>query len=729
MAYEDTSNIQEDDIATGGAVSVQGNPQNTSLQLTKPQRIARRRVYERFWFMRDDGNRTDAVADWELGDKMFGQDIPTPDSDDWRSHLTLPDAFAGIQAHMQETIERNSRPYLRRVEDSDRGIETFQNSILTYNLNRTDFDYEYFKAKYSAAIRGTAYLMDYYRVDKRQIQDPTGVNADGTLSYTPKEVTDFDDDYTEWVPNEQVFIDPSAKSDDEQIDQIFREVVDVDEFKRRYAFRKDFINLDYVQRGGDTSVKSFFKFPEDMNGNQVEVLHYYNRAEDLYYVVANNIPVRIGPMPTKHKELPITTVFHYYVPGRMYGWGVPKVIHALSEERASIRNLNLDRQKMQINKMYLINDQVDFDEEELITRPHGFVEISTNGLPIRDAITALEYGDVPQSAYKTEDILQEDIRRATGIDDRIEGVQSGGTATEASFLRESSQKRINLIAKLAEMSTIKRIGKLKWSNIQFYYPAPRIERITEDNDEREKKVYKKIQTDGQEFTVLTDKATGKTSLQVNEVEGSSTFTLNRTMARYMEGDVDVVIDVESVTVVSKALKQAKITELMNLVSANPFLMQEIDSRKALSRLYEINDEQPKNWLKGDGKSDEQWQEQAEWENLIMAQGQMLSPTEDAPEIHTLQHINYTQTTEFQQLSQGIQSIFMQHILGEHEANPATGSVADAMKGATGSPPAGPGGPQVGVIPNGPPQVQPADTTPSTVTGGESNSATSNAPLL
>jgi hypothetical protein len=84
--------------------------------------------------MRSDGNRTDAEADWDLGDQMFGQTIPTPDADDWRAHLVLPDAFSAVQAHMQETIDRNSRPYLRRVEDSDRDIETFQNAILTHNL-------------------------------------------------------------------------------------------------------------------------------------------------------------------------------------------------------------------------------------------------------------------------------------------------------------------------------------------------------------------------------------------------------------------------------------------------------------------------------------------------------------------------------------------------------------------------------------------------------------------
>jgi hypothetical protein len=708
----------------------------------KEKRRARRRIYERYYYMRGDGLRSDAENDWEMADAMFAQDIPAPDTDDWRAHLVLPDAFSGIQAQMQETIDRNSRPYLRRVEDSDEGIEEFQNSILTYNLNRTNFDYQYFLAKYTAAIRGTAYLFEYYRVDKRDIMDPQSVNADGTLKYVKKEVTDYDDAYTEWIPNELIYIDPNAKHIDEAVDMIRRDIMDVDEFKRRYAFNKDFFDLDFVHRGGQTTVQSFFKMPHDMNENQVEILHYYNRAEDLYYVAANNILIRMGPIPFKHKELPVTPIYHYIIPGRMYGMGIPHIINALTQERASIRNLNLDRQKMHIQKMYLVNDQVDFDDEDLTVRPHGFVEVGTNGLAIKDAIMPLEYGDVPGSYFRSEEILLEDIRRATGIDDRISGAQSSGTATAASFQQESSQKRINLIAKLAEMDAIKRIGKLKWANIQFFYPAPRIERITEENDEREKKVYKKITADGQEFSITKDPETGKTALKVNEVEGTTTFKLDPSHARYMEGDYDVVVDIESVTVVSKPLKQAKITELMNLVSANPILMQQVDARKALTRLYEINDEQPKNWLSGNGTSDEEQMEQAEWENSVMRQGVVLSPTDGATTLHTMQHINYTQSAEYQALVDTIKEIFQRHILGEHEANPGTGSAADAMEGAGLQPPGppnmGPPPPGGPTPPNqlptptpggGGPQIQPADLQPSTVTGQVPNSATSNAPLL
>lgn len=692
----------------------------------KDERKARRLVYERYHYMRNDGLRVAAEQDWEDGDEMFGQTQPSLSDDDWRAHLILPDAFAGIQSQMQETIQRNSRPYLRRVEDSDRGKETFQNAVLTYNLNRTDFDYQYFLAKYSASIRGTAYLMEYYRVDKRKVQDPTGVNANGTLQYTEKEIVDFDDSYTEWVQNEFIFTDPDATHISNARDMVHREVMDIDEFHRVYEFRADCINVDLVKRGGETTTKSFFQMPQDMDGNHVELLHYYNRARDCYYITANNILVRLGPLPSKHKELPVTPIFHYMIPGRMYGMGIPRVIKYLTAERASLRNLNLDRQKMQINKMYLINDQVDFDEDELITRPHGFAEISTNGLSIRDAVLPLEYGDVPASYFKSEEILLEDIRRAHGIDDRIQGVESGGTATAASILRESSQKRINMIAQLAEMDPLKRVGKLKWSNIQFFYPAPRIETITQDDEEREKKVYKTIQVDGQEFTVVKDPETKDNSLQINELEGSTTFKLDKSMARFMEGDTDVVVDIESATVVSKAIQQAKITEMFTAIVAVPTFLAQLDPRKSLTRFLEVNDETAKDWMIGDGISDEQQEQNADWENKVMAAGTPLAGTEDATDVHTKEHLNYTQTAEFQSLPPTVQTLFTRHIMEEHDANPATGSVADLLGGA---PPGGPD-PTGGVPPGQQPSPQPGvGLTPSTVVGEAPNASTNNNQVL
>jgi len=658
----------------------------------KRRRQIRRQTYTRWYWLRDNPLRIEAEAEWELGDKEYAMVIPELEDGDWHSNLQLPDAFAAIQSQAQETIERKSRPHLLQTEESDEPLAEFGNSILTYNMNNTGFDYQYYLAKLSASIRGMSFLMDYWRTEKRTVKLPDSLNPDGTIKYITKEITDFDDDYTEWVPNEYIHIDEKAKHIDEAVDGFKREIYNVEEFHRIFGGKPDFFDTEYVTAGGDVSDKSFFKMPSDVTAQEVEVLHYFNRAIDAYWIVANNITIHDGPLPTKHKELPFIPVYQYRRPGSFYGIGIPKVIHYLSEERKSIRNLNMDRQKMHLNKMFLHNNAFDLDDEDLTTRPHGLISVDTNGQDIRSSIVPLEYGDVPASYFRTEEILLEDIRRAHGIDDRIQGVQAGGTATEAAILKESSMKRINLISLTNEMDSIIRIGRLKWSNIQFYYGVPRMESITEDNETKQKKVYKTISVQGKKFEIT--KQDGKTALKASDIQGASALAIKPEFNKYLEGSYDISVDSDVFAPVSKAIEQTKKTELYSVMLANPAVAAIMDLAGATSDVLKVNNIKPSTWLKTTSKSSSDWMMQAEAENMVMGSGQPLSGTPDAPEEHTLIHLMFTKTKEFEALDPTIQGLFMQHIMEEHDSNPNTTSAA-SMMGGGGQP--GAGGPP-GMLP-------------------------------
>lgn len=646
----------------------------------KMERIVRRQVYTRFYLLRNSPARSDAETDWEIGDKEYQMWIdPNIDPDDWRSHLQLPDAFTAIQTQAQETIERKSRPTLTATEESDEPIQDFANSVMNYSMNNTGFDYQYFLAKLTAAIRGTAFLRDYWRTDKRIVKNPVSVNPDGTIKYENKEIIDFDDDYTEWIPNEFVYVDEKAKHIDDAIDWVRREILNIREFHRIYGNKAGFINTEFVVQGGDTSTRSFFELPKDITNQDVEILHYENRAVDAYWVVANNIPIYIGPLPTKHKELSLAVQYQYKIPGQFYGMGIPKVIHMLSEERKSIRNLNMDRQKLQINKMFLHNNAFDIDDDDLVSRPGGVISVDTNGQPIGNALVPVEYGDVPASYFRTEEILLEDIRRGTGIDDRVSGANVGSTATQAALQKESALKRINLISLTSEMDTLVRIGRMKWSNIQFFYGIPRMEKITEDNEERDQKVYRQITVQNKKFSIV-DGDSGK-ELRMDEAQGATGLRLDKKFNKYLEGNFDITVTSDVYQPISKAIQQTKITENFSLLVANPATMALLDLPGAVTDLLKVNDIDATKWLKPSAKPAKDMQILAEAENMIMAAGQPLAPTDNATIEHTQVHLWFTKSTEFQQLSPEIQQLFQLHILGEHDQNPATGSAADALAGA------------------------------------------------
>lgn len=672
----------------------------------KAEREARRRIWDRYRTMRDDSIRKEEEMHWERADKVYQQWMPEREEGDWRSHLSLPDGFAAVQSHMQETIDRRGRPMLASVEASDLAKEQFSNDIFTYSMDRTGFDYETFKSKNCAAIRGTAYVAERYRLEKRKVKDPTSVDEDGNIKYTEKEIIDVDDTFTEHIENDTLYWDPAADHENKARDCVERVVMDWQEFQRIYKNRNDFMNVNKVSKAGSLDERAqFFKKAKDMTNDDVEVLHYYNRSFDCYDVLANNVLVRMGPIPYKHKELPFAIYRHYLIPGRMYGMGIPRVIYSLTEERTSLRNLQLDRQHMQINKMFLVNDLVDLDDEDLRTRPNGFIPVNTNGMNISQVITPVEYGDTPMSYDRAEERLLEDIRRAHGIDDRVQGVQAGGTATEAAILKEAAQKRINMINILSDIDTLTRVGKLKWSNIQFFYPVPRIERITEDNEEREKKVYRKVKIEGREYTI--NKENGGNTLDTTEIEGSSGFTLDKTMARYMEGDYDVIVKGDASAVLSKPLQQAKITEMVGTLTLNPMLGSELDPAKTVRRYLQINDEDPKNWMRGKGITDDQWKRIATDENAVMSTGIPILPTEGAPQVHTEEHLNYMDSVAFSQLPEAIQQVIANHTFGEAQNQGAIGG----GEGSGGTQQGGPGS-------NLPPAGQVADIQPNTPGGAE-----------
>ena len=674
-------------------------PNLTKYKPNKRHRNIRRQVYIRYYQMRDNDWRSMAERDWQHADREYRMWVPGYDlgpastntdwlthpqdrvipDDDKRSKIKLPDSFAAVQNHMQESLERRSRPAVKGTESSDEPIEQFANTILNWNMDNTDFDYQWYMAGIAAAIRGTSFIYDYYRVDKRWIKDVDDVDEEGNITYKEKQVTDFDDDYAKWIPNEYCYIDEKANHINDAVDGVRREILNVREFQRIYGQKKDFVNVQFVQRGGDVSTRSYFRLPYDISGNDVEILHYYNRALDVYWVAANNVVIRDGPIPWKHKEIPFAVRYYYRVPGQFWGMGIPKVLQMLSEERNSIRNLNMDRQNLQINKMFLHNNMFDLDEEDLVSRPHGLISVDTNGLPIDQAIKPIEYGDVPASYFKTEQIMQEDIIRATGIDTRLTDVPEQNTATASNISREQQLKRVTMLGTLDEMDTLIRLGRLKWSNIQFFYPLGRMDTIYEDNDERQEQVFKTVTVRGKKFDIVNEN--GQKVLKMDDVTGASSFTLDKKMAKFIEGNFDITVQGSPYAPPSRAIKQQQIIETASLISDNPQLLATTDPSKVVARILSTIDEKPEDWMSGFDVDPQHTMLQAENENRVMAAGQPLSGTPGATEQHTMVHLMYTQSVEYQQLTQTnpqIRELFMNHIMAEHNQNPATGSAEEAM---------------------------------------------------
>ncbi len=662
----------------------------------KPNKAARKlrsHIWDRFLRMRDDTLRKEAEMDWEQADKKMRMWRPERDPDDWRADIRLPDAFAAVQTHMQESIGMKIRPSLKPQEGSDTPLAFFGNGIMTYNMDRTGFDLETMRAMNCSASRGTAFTVEEYLYETRMVQDPVSV-VNGVLQYKQKELVDKDDTFTLHVANERIYIDEAADRIELAEDYIHEERMRLDTFKTKYGNSDVYFDIDKVIPAGSMSERTnyFDNSDDQMEGDYVQVLRYYNKFTDTYAILANTVVICDQPIPFKHKELNVAIWNYYPVEGRIYGLGIPKIISPLQEEREAIRNLSLDRQKMHLNKMFLVSDLFDIDEDEATTRPHGFIHVNSGGMPLDNVIRPLEYGDVPGSSIRMDDQLRDDEKRVTGIDDRSQGVNMGGTATEAAILTEQSQKRINLINTLTGMATIERIGKLKWSNIRFFYPAPRIERITKDNKEVENKVYRKISVEGKEFKVVLDANSGKNKLEMNDITGTGTFDLDSTHATFFDniGDADIRIQWDVKATLPQAIRQSKVMELFQAAIGSPFVMKETNVRRAWKDVLMEHELDPKTWMTDGGKDEDAQMAKAGWENQVMLKGLALDPTHDASEMHTMVHLWFTESQDYKDAvaeNPALAEIFKRHILGENENGPGGGAAGQG----TPPPAAGMGG--------------------------------------
>ena len=647
-----------------------------SYKPNKKDRKIRAHIWDRYTRMRDDPLRKEAEMDWEQADKKMRMWRPERDPDDWRADIRLPDSFAAVQTHLQETIGMKIRPSLKPQEGSDTPLAFFGNGIMNYNMDRTQYDLEFMRAVNCNAARGTAFLVEEYLYETRTVKDPVSV-ANGVLQYKDVERIDKDDTFTIHVANERIFIDEAADRIELAEDYIHEERMRIDTFKTKYGNSEVYFNTDKVIPCGSISERtsSFDNADDSVDGGSVQVLRYYNKQTASSQILANTVVICDQPIPFKHKELNVAVMNYYPVEGRIYGLGIPKIMSPLQEEREAIRNLSLDRQKMHLNKMFLVSDLFDLDEDEATTRPHGFIHVNSGGMSLNNVIQPLEYGDVPGSSIRMDDQLRDDEKRVTGIDDRSQGVNMGGTATEAAILTEQSQKRINLINTLTAMQTVERIGKLKWSNVRFFYPAPRVERLMANNEEKDKKkTYRKISVEGQEFKIVKNKTTGKKELQMNDITGTGTFQLDAAHAAFFDniGDADIRVQWDIKAALPQAIRQSKIMELFTAATGNPAVMKETNMRRAWKDVLMEFEVDPRTWMTDGGKGEEEMMALASFENQVMAKGTIIDPTEGATEMHTLVHLWYTETEEFKKLVEekpGIKEIFTRHIMGENENGP------------------------------------------------------------
>jgi len=665
-----------------------------------------RQVYQRKREMGD--RRADFEPLWDKWEKAWEGYRTPKNADDWTSDIYIPITTATIESMMSEIVNQELMPIAveRGAEDQPKAVVI--NNAIEYSWDLAKSDVTMHEIIHDALVFGTGIGQEYYWQQPRKIKV-----ADGKGKYTEKEVLEYDDCYLERVSLRDFYVDEKARAFFGPYgarDCIRRYIMHIDDFK---AFFKGKTwdpegRAKYVKPGGDTNYYEFYQPPQSLDhSKEVEVLWYWNKPEDKLVIVANDVRVKSGPNPYKHKQLPFARAVDIKRTSQFYGKGEAELLESMQEEVNTLRRMIIDRNHLDIDKPILVSDTLTIEDEDVIARPHGVI-------PVGDVNAAkpMEYGDIPSSVFKSLEMMIDDRIRVTGMDERQMSVSSAGTATEAAILKESTLKRLNMKINQIKSDFLVDVGRLRVANILQFYSQPKLEKIVGEKggEEYRSKVMQAAQNGtlvsegGTDYQAqyrnlrLKDKALSVQNGIVSEqpAKGYTFFTLKPEFFLPTHGGYDIRYKATSTIPVSKPLKQQKDLEMYDRLIQNPA----VDPWKLASMLLESHEydaDEFKMQAQGEQPGGSQTQDMqklvdlAGVENSEMMQGKEIGPTPYSAPFHTEIHIEFMKSPRFLEEAppeSNILDIFKQHIEGELQAQQARGEVSGGMEGME----MGPGGP-------------------------------------
>lgn len=588
---------------------------------------------------------------WDKWEKQYEAWRPEKSADDWQSNIVPPFTTTIVERVLAETIDQTIWPTVRARGEEDVPKAKLLGHIKDYTWEIGDGDLEFYATLKQAMVLGKTVWQEDYWQDRREVKVLRKFNpTTNKEEYVEKEIFDFDDVYGENVNLRNFFLDPMANTINrgryKANDAIRRYIMNFDTFMENFkdSVYDQFGAVKYVTSGGDLNHYQFYQPPTGIDkDNEVEVLFYWGRRPDKLIIVANDVVIRDGPNPYNHKQLPFAEGSDIPRLNGFWANGEPKLLESIQDELTTGRRMRLDRQHMDIFKMFLVSNRETLDEDEAIVAPSRFLYVDDPN----NSIKAVEYRDINPSAYKEEELLRRDGREVTGV----ESPQPSGTATEAAIFKESTMKALRLKIWLLSRELVTSIARLRVPNIVQYYSLPKATKIVGSKTEA---IYRQIVTNDVALETSRDG-----TLVEKKRKGDNFFIVKPEMITPQYGSYDLKLSGEPTFPISKPLQQQMTREFMQ----HPVFQAAIESGyydvgKAADVLTETMEFDPDKFkaMEEEGQEatgpvdPEQLLELANRENEILTQGQRIEPTPYANRQHTDIHLAYMDSPQFQEVA-------------------------------------------------------------------------------
>jgi len=603
---------------------------------------AAREQYEAIWRANEDAYLV------KQGTTVVGEE--------WRSTMTVPLTHGMIETVVAEYADSQPKSFIDAGQEAYTEGAKIIKDIEKYTLMKGDAELEDNIAYRSMGMYGTVVAWEYYREDPVIIKELKAVDKNGVKTWDIYETTEFNDPYRKVLSPWDFYPHEAATTMNNMIDCIRRETFELHVFKNIY---KKYKASETVTAGGETDQKEPNPRPTGDSGKaMVEVLHYYNKPEDTYWIVANGVLLNEfeAALPDDHKMLPFAEGCYLKRLNHFWGLSLAEIIAGTQSELNTLRRLRMDRAKLNIAKVFLISERADIDDDELLVRPGLRINVQDPN----NSVKTLDFSDTGMSAYKEEDALLEDARLGTGVSNPSMASTTGATATESAIVKESTLKRVRAGMNIYRITFTNRLGRLRLANILAYYRDPvRVNEVTgKDGKLKTYAIYRQIQVEDPKTGALSS-----ITVSPDEIRGEYHY---RTQSM-------------SSIPLSKALEEQRSEMLFDRFIQLPV----VDPTKAVKWLMKKHNEEASDVLMDN--IDTAGPELAEEENARMMQGGQLPGTIGATPEHTAKHMLFIEANAWT-ISPNIDAIFTAHV--NAELNPTmpkgVGTLA-APVGADGAP--------------------------------------------
>ena len=529
---------------------------------------------------------------WDLQEKIDMGWSEASKQDEFESNVKSPMASGRIESTMHKLRRLDLRFVVRPdnvKEPKDKRKARVVQELLNNLFERREYKTRMMSWFKDCLVHGSAFMHIYYLRKKRVVEMPKVETKDMSDEerekvknkekvYKKETIYDYDDIAFEPVKIQEIFVDPSARNlhgTSYEAQYIIRRMLpSLSQFKAMYSADPDAKNINKVRPvshyvGEQTE---FFEPPTDVdNDDYVELLHYYNKAEDKYIVLANDVLVKEMPLPYKHKQLPFVKIDAYEVLHQFYGMGIPDRLMNIQSEEEILKNLVYDRLHITANPIIKVKKSIygEFSKAYQTAEPGLMVPVNQ-----QDDVMPLEYQAMNFDMFRGIDALNRDAVLATQIDPIQMGVnQKYVSATTSMLTKEQMDTYItSLIDTWTEPLNV--AAKQCVSLMSQFYTMPRVEGAGKSAKAKQIR--------------LLDIEVNEKTLEVQDKRGKYTYLEIKPDFFNIHGDWTIEIAPESVEVQSKAIEMQK--SQASLAQLAPFMVDPNNPQSAMAN--------PMGWIDG-----------------------------------------------------------------------------------------------------------------------------------